>query len=247
MVIYCPFIQCGTTQISLGGPVDLSGDLVIASNSLLSSVSSVTGIIRGGLRIVDSPKLSTQAVHAGRSPSTEARPSRPTARPEADPMIDRARRLVAQSIARLGDVDSGSAPKPVVAPGWRRSLAPRGLALLGALAAPPAAWSQASLTVTAGFDIAAFVGSVDLSALFAVTADRLGYRPGGVRLPSGEHDLLVYAVADSSEWREVGWVPLRVLTPRGFERAKLSPKISVNNKGQVREGQRACGEPTAST
>ena len=69
-----------------------------------------------------------------------------------------------------------------------------------------------------------------------MTPERLSYRPRRVRLPSGENELVVYLVSRSDQWREIGRVPLRVLTPSGFEKADVTPKIAVNSKGQVLEG-----------
>ncbi|HLA81978.1 MAG TPA: hypothetical protein VJP78_10250, partial [Thermoleophilia bacterium] len=133
--------------------------------------------------------------------------------------------------------------------------------LLCALAAPASASSQAGLSVAANFDaarplaphapielrlsrplaavdgrLAVFLGPLDLTALFTVTANRVHYRPGAIPLPSGEKELLVYTVSPNGEWQEIGRVQLRVLTPRGFEKAQLLPKITLNNKGQVLEG-----------
>src|SRR5437867_4715129 len=129
------------------------------------------------------------------------------------------------------------------------------------MVAPSALAAQDPLSVTAGFDpsrwlapnapielrlnrpltredgrVAVFVGPVDLSALFTANADRLSYKPRGVRLPSGENDLVVYLVSDDEQWKEIGRAPLRVLTPGGFEKAGVTPRIAVNNKGQVLEG-----------
>lgn len=135
------------------------------------------------------------------------------------------------------------------------------LALFWVLARPASASSQAALSVTAGFDtarwlapdaalelrlsrplesgegrIAVFIGPTDLTALFTVTADRVTYRPGAVPLPPGETELVAYTVLPNGEWQEIGRVPLRVLTPSGFEKAQLAPKVALNNKGQVLEG-----------
>ena len=84
--------------------------------------------------------------------------------------------------------------------------------------------------------LAVFIGSTDFTALFTATPEPLSYRPRRVRLPSGENELVVYLVSRSDQWQEIGRVPLRVLTPSGFEKADVTPKIAVNSKGQVLEG-----------
>lgn len=84
--------------------------------------------------------------------------------------------------------------------------------------------------------IAVLIGHTDYSALFVPDGTRIVYRPRRVPLPSGEHDLTVYVVSPDNQWREVGRHPLRVLAPGGFEKVELTPRLTLNNKGQVAEG-----------
>lgn len=119
------------------------------------------------------------------------------------------------------------------------------------------------LTITAGWDEAAFVGArdrleltlsrpllpedgslgvvlgtLDLSALFEPVPTGLVYGPGGVPLPAGEHDLLVYRVAAGAEWTELARFRLKVRTRAGFDSASFVPVADLANKGQVAEGHR---------
>jgi hypothetical protein len=84
--------------------------------------------------------------------------------------------------------------------------------------------------------IAVLIGHTDYSALFVPDGERLIYRPRRVPLPSGEHEVTVYLVSPDNQWREVGRHPLRVLAPGGFEQVELTPRLTLNNKGQVAEG-----------
>jgi hypothetical protein len=120
--------------------------------------------------------------------------------------------------------------------------------------------AQAPVTVTPGFDttwlprnaaielklsqpvppdvgrIAVFIGTTDLTAAFAATADRLRYRPGLLLLPAGESDVIVYLFTAADKSQEIGRFPLRVLTGGGFEKAEIAPQLELNLKGQVAEG-----------
>ncbi|MBW7934234.1 MAG: hypothetical protein H3C62_11665 [Gemmatimonadaceae bacterium] len=83
--------------------------------------------------------------------------------------------------------------------------------------------------------IAVFVGTSDLTSLFERDGSRLVFRANGVELPSGESEVKVYLVAGTN-WSELSRLPLRVLTPRGFEQATLKPTVELRNTGQVAEG-----------
>ena len=107
----------------------------------------------------------------------------------------------------------------------------------------PAAWVAPSekieLAIKAPLDpmrVAVFIGDTDYSALFDRLPDRLVYRARVRGLPSGEQEVTVYAVDPDSKWRELGRFPLHVLTAAGFQNVSLTPRLSLNNKGQVAEG-----------
>lgn len=83
--------------------------------------------------------------------------------------------------------------------------------------------------------LAIFVGTSDLTSLFDRDGDRLVFRANGVDLPAGESEVKVYLVAGEA-WTELAKLPIRVLTPRGFERANIEPGLELRNTGQVAEG-----------
>lgn len=91
--------------------------------------------------------------------------------------------------------------------------------------------------------IAVFVGTSDLTSLFERDGSQLVFRANGVDLPAGESELKVYLVAGDA-WNELAKLPIRVLTPRGFERAKVQPGLELRNSGQIAEGY--SGSATAS-
>src|SRR5690606_25675309 len=84
--------------------------------------------------------------------------------------------------------------------------------------------------------IAVVIDDTDWSSLFDIRADALTFRPGTLRLPAGEHELVVYAVTEDNRWQEIGRTRLRVLTPRGFEHAEVPPQVDMTNAGQLFEG-----------
>jgi hypothetical protein len=95
--------------------------------------------------------------------------------------------------------------------------------------------------------IAVLAGRIDLSPLFTASGERLRYRAGAVPLPTGESELVAYSVVPNGAWQEVGRMPLRVLTPAGFEQAELVPRVALNSKGQALEGhQPATNRPPRS-
>ena len=83
--------------------------------------------------------------------------------------------------------------------------------------------------------LAVFVGHMDVSALVTRSGDTLSYRPKRVLLPSGEQEVIVYRVSPDQQWVEIGRFPLRVLTPTGYEKVELKPRLTLSNKGQVAE------------
>lgn len=83
--------------------------------------------------------------------------------------------------------------------------------------------------------IAVRIGSAELTPLFVQDGATLTFRGRGMRLPPGEHELLVYLVREA-EWREIGRFPLKVLTRAGFSTATIDPSLALTNKGQLAEG-----------
>ena len=88
--------------------------------------------------------------------------------------------------------------------------------------------------------VAILIGSADVTALFDRHGDQWVYRADVLALPSGDSEVAVYLV--NAGWNELGRFPLKVLTPHGFTKSTLSPAASVNNTGQLAEGQTA-GQP----
>jgi hypothetical protein len=83
--------------------------------------------------------------------------------------------------------------------------------------------------------LAILVGTADLSSLFELAGQTLRYRPGLVRLPTGESVVTVYLVTAPNVWQPVATLPIRVTTPRGFESATVTPRISLADNGQIGE------------
>src|SRR5690606_35069045 len=113
-----------------------------------------------------------------------------------------------------------------------------------------AAWVRSDEPITIGLleplrapavRIAGLIDATDWSSLFDIPPAVLTFRPGTLRLPAGEHDLVVYSVTEDNQWREIGRTRLRVLTPRGFERAEVAPQVDVTNAGQLVEGHSPAG------
>lgn len=91
--------------------------------------------------------------------------------------------------------------------------------------------------------IAVLLGTADLTAWFERRDNHLRFRSELVPLPSGESDVSVYLVTGDA-WTELGRFPLRVLTPRGFTSAVVTPSLATNNSGQLAEG--SSGESVSS-
>jgi hypothetical protein len=87
-----------------------------------------------------------------------------------------------------------------------------------------------------GVRLAVMIGDVDWTALFAATETGLRRAPSPLRLPAGEHTVVVYSVGPA-DWQEIGRLQLRVLTPSGNERVDLHPRVDVANKGQLGVGR----------
>lgn len=137
---------------------------------------------------------------------------------------------------------------------------------VGSLALPGAVAGQDAIAVRPGFDaerwlaptaglelelsrpltaadgrLAVLVGTLDLSALVTVRGNRARYRPRGVHLPPGESDLVAYLVDGTGGWQEIGRFGIRVLTRGGFERARVTPSVTLHSKGQLLEGHAPTG------
>jgi hypothetical protein len=106
---------------------------------------------------------------------------------------------------------------------------------------PPGEWLDAGATVAlavspapaGGSRLAVFVGPTDMTALFVAADSTLTWRPGALRLPAGETEIVVHLVSADGGWREIGRVPLRVRTRGGWERAAFDPKLELGSEGQV--------------
>ncbi len=88
------------------------------------------------------------------------------------------------------------------------------------------------------------IGSQDYSALLEFDGHWLRLRPQGFVLPSGEQELVLYRLDDGDQWQELQRLPLRVLTPRGFESAQTTPRLQLGGKSQVHERARGNATPS---
>lgn len=80
--------------------------------------------------------------------------------------------------------------------------------------------------------LAFFIDQTDLTALFAIEAERIVYQPEKLPLPSGEHQLIVFIVSPEGTWREIARTTIKVLTPAGFEKAMFKPGADFTGKAQ---------------
>lgn len=83
--------------------------------------------------------------------------------------------------------------------------------------------------------LAIVIGDADWSDLFTPTDAGAVYRPGALRLPVGDVQIDVYVVTPSNEWQRIASARQTVVTPLGFDRASVAPRLSVTNQGQVAE------------
>lgn len=94
--------------------------------------------------------------------------------------------------------------------------------------------------------VAVFVGRSDLTELFFESdAGELTYHAPQMPLPAGSHDLIVYYVADPSDWVEIARVPLQVLTDAGFEQADWTPRVELSIDMQNKESVSGDAFPSA--
>ena len=89
--------------------------------------------------------------------------------------------------------------------------------------------------------LAVMIGSTDVSDLLETAGTTMVYRPRMAPLPSGEREVVVYR-RTAREWIELRRFALKVLTPRGFVKASISPNATLGSNGQVAEG-RSSGTP----
>jgi hypothetical protein len=143
--------------------------------------------------------------------------------------------VVAAACARLAGAQTASPMVVTASFPSDRYVAARAPIVLTMSQAPATADSDVTGTV------AILLGSTDVTALFERHGDQWVYRTDVFALPSGESDLVVYLV-NVSGWTEVSRFPIKVLTPRGFTKSTISPAASVNDNGQLAEGQTA-GQP----
>lgn len=99
----------------------------------------------------------------------------------------------------------------------------------------PIALTLSRVPAAAEGRIAVFVGTNDLTSLFETDGSKLVFKANGVDLPSGESDMKVFLVTGAA-WKELTTLPLRVLTPHGFKKAQIDPRLELRNTGQLFEG-----------
>jgi hypothetical protein len=133
-----------------------------------------------------------------------------------------------------------------------RAAAGAALALQAALAAGEARiepsfgerWVAAGEALVLGIDAATFaarselrvfVGSEDVTAwLTAPEPGLLRLEPRGGPWPAGEQALVLYRVAQR-QWQELARLPLKVLSPAGFEASRFTPRAELQSKGRADE------------
>ena len=103
-------------------------------------------------------------------------------------------------------------------------------------AADPILLRIPAMAVAPNSRIAVFIGGTDWTSLFAATAEGLEYRPRALMLPSGEHELVVYAVTAANVWTEQAKFLLRVRGRGGFEKAETIPAIDLGTGAQMLNG-----------
>ena len=47
----------------------------------------------------------------------------------------------------------------------------------------------------------------------------------------------MYLVTPDNEWQPISRIPVKVLSPRGYEVATATPRLAITNKGQLATGQ----------
>ena len=88
-----------------------------------------------------------------------------------------------------------------------------------------------------------FIGSTDVTALFRHTqAGEYSYSGDSVPLPGGRGELIVYLDQGGPEWREIGRLPIQVLTAGGFEEAEFTPRLDLGVDAQLDEGHHGDAE-----
>jgi hypothetical protein len=93
-------------------------------------------------------------------------------------------------------------------------------------------------------DLRVFIGTMDVSVYARrPTPSELVIEPLVISLPAGESVVTVYDV-DESGWRTMAQLPVRVLTPRGFEAATAEPRLGLNVKARAAEGRSADAPPS---
>ncbi len=91
--------------------------------------------------------------------------------------------------------------------------------------------------------LAVVVDKTDVTALTEVQGTRLTYRPGNLRVPTGETEMTVYLVSSEGQWREIGRFPIRILNRAGFQELGVTPKADLVSDGQLDQGQTPEGSP----
>jgi len=81
--------------------------------------------------------------------------------------------------------------------------------------------------------IGVVAGVRDLSALFERRGEVLRYRNDAPPLPSGEQELVIFAIDSANAWKEIGRVPLRVLSRHGFEQDSFKPSLDIGSKNEI--------------
>lgn len=83
--------------------------------------------------------------------------------------------------------------------------------------------------------LAVLVGTEDRTELFSRTPRGLKYPANSLPLPTGEKEVVVYAVDAKGTWSELGKLALKVRTRAGFDRVEIAPRVDVNLKGTLDE------------
>jgi len=92
--------------------------------------------------------------------------------------------------------------------------------------------------------LAVFIGVADVTPLFRASGDRLVHERGAIGLPQGQTEVAVYLVSPTGSWQEIGRAPVRILTRGGLQEARVTPRLTIESKGQLAEGHGTAPPPT---
>jgi hypothetical protein len=97
--------------------------------------------------------------------------------------------------------------------------------------------------------IAVFIGSTDMSNLFAITPDALTYAPR-LPLPVGDTEVVVYLISEQGVWKKIAAFALRVREGssntgnlNGSRRVNFTPSVTIGVKSQLAQSYSPVSSP----